>query len=187
MDSLLTYPDVNNLSTSSQPIHVRGLFSCRACWPRPHAVKPASRRSTAPANRAGCLAGVRCGRHASTVMRRVHRSLVAVHCRGRPRTPAHTRAHAHTTRPAHPRTRRGPHLRRIPVSAGLDARAAGAVCAARAARVSDSSWGSGWGCSPGSPWIPSASRSSSCPPSSPRRARQRGPGRRAASPRLPRR
>ena len=64
VDSLLTYPDVNNLSTSSQPIRVRGLFSRRACWPRPHAVKPASRRSTAPANRAGYLALriVGCGR-----------------------------------------------------------------------------------------------------------------------------
>ena len=62
-------------------------------------------RSTAPANRAGYLAGVRCGRHAFTVKRRVHRSLVAVRCRGRPRTPAHTCA-PHTPAPrAHPRPR----------------------------------------------------------------------------------
>ena len=171
MDSLLTYPDVNNLSTSSQPIRVRGLFSRRVCWPRPHAVKPASRRSTAPANRAGYLAGVRCGRHASTVKRRVHRSLVAVRCRGLTtharahrrvsarltapyRSPHRTRRDPHTTRPAYDeaRTRRDPHLRRVPVSAGLDARVPQrGVCAAAAPVISCSSWGKDWGLRPANP------------------------------------
>lgn len=42
-------------------------------------------------------------------------------------------------------------------------------------------------CRSGCPSRPSASRSSSCRPSNPRRARRTGPGRRAGCPRLPRR
>ena len=144
------------------------LVAGRARRPRHHLHPGPLRHLPHPYMRkAGYLAGVRCGRHAFTVKRRVHRSLVAVRCRGRARTPehppssppskrarltahprtrtpAHTRTRAHPTAhpTAHPRIRRGPHLRRIPVSAGLDARVPqvvrasprGGVCRSRGAR-----------------------------------------------------
>ena len=118
------------------------LVAGRARRPRHHLHPGPLRHLPHPyMRRAGYLAGVRCGRHASTVKRRVHRSLVAVRCRGRPCTPAHARAHRrvsargspHTR--ARPRIRRGPHLRRIPVSAGLDARVPQVVRASPQGRV----------------------------------------------------
>ena len=174
----ITYPHRHNLSASGT-CFLEGLVS------RPP-------RSTAPANRAGYLAGVRCVGHASTVKRRAHRSLLAVRCRSRPcappcAPPAHARAPADAPRaPAHT-------VRPAPQDFSSQARASLITGATTKRYYRDAARGSLSGVHfrcccrcycrrcfrSGRPSTPSASRSNSCPPSNPRRARRRGPGLRA--------
>ena len=154
----ITYPHRHNLSASGT-CFLEGLVSRQP-------------RSTAPANRAGYLAGVRCGGHASTVKRRAHRSLLAVRCRGRPRPRAYSEARA------------GGFLL---AGAGLTDQRGQLRSGTTATRPGSSLSGRSRYCCrccrrcfrSGRPSTPSASRSNSCPPSNPHRARRRGPGLRA--------
>ena len=169
----ITYPHRHNLSASGT-CFLEGLVS------RPTL-------STAPANRAGYLAAVRCGGHASTVKRRAHRSLLAVRCGGQP---AHTRACSEA---------RAAGL--LLAGAGLTDQRGQLRSGTTATLVGDSLSGHRSRCCSryccrcccrrccrsGRPSTPSASRSNSSPPSNPHRARRRGPGRRAGCPQLPRR
>ena len=205
-DSLLTYPDADNLSTSSQPIRVRHLFSDGSAF------EPTSQHST-------CLQSWLSGRRALWKAR-FHREeadapVPASSALSRP--PAHAgarrRAPAHTVRPA--LARRNPAARASSIGGSIAGSIAGSAasrgqplvrsvphpisdCPARhrhAVATSESLSGrsrccrycSRCCCRSGCPSTPSASRSSSCRPSSPRRARRTEPGRRAGCPRLLRR
>ena len=161
----------------------QGPLSRRACWPRPHAVGPAPQHSTyLPSD---WSADARCGGHSA-------------HTRAPPRIPAHTGTHrhtpAHTVRPA--LARRNPAARASSiggVSRSSDQLLTRSVTA-RLNHAVEATRGSLSGrsrcyrccCRTGCPSTPSASRWSSCRPSSPGWARRRGPGRRAGCPQLPR-
>ena len=166
----ITYPYRHSLSASGN-CFLGGLVS------RPP-------RSTAPANRAGYLAGLRCGGHASTVKRRTRRSLLAVRCRSRPRTPAHTRAYSEARAGGFLLVGAGLSDQREQLRSGTTAMRPGGSLSGRSRCCR---YCSRCCCRSGCPSRPSASRLSSCRPSSPRRARRTGPGRRAGCPRLLRR